>query len=119
MRTRLALTTATLITALTLTACGTNTDTSTDDDTSYSTPVTDTVDTTTPDPTPSLDKRDLTRMSIDITWDNSTPADQRNMCNGITLFGTDWAADELRRGAGDDSLDWDYAAQLIQGKCGL
>ncbi|MEW1754119.1 hypothetical protein [Streptomyces angustmyceticus] len=117
MTRRLALAVAALIAGLTLTACGTTPDTSSPDDT------TDYTTTATVDPaddsTHTSHRRELTRMSIDVTWDASTPADQRNMCNGITLFGTDWAADELRRGAGNDSLDWDYAAQIIQGKCGL
>ncbi|WP_329376239.1 hypothetical protein [Streptomyces sp. NBC_01483] len=39
------------------------------------------------------------------------------MCDGIALLGTDWAAEQIRQGAGDDSLDWDRAAVLIEGKC--
>ncbi|WP_331756651.1 hypothetical protein [Streptomyces decoyicus] len=122
MNRRIALAAVTLIAGLTLTACGTTPGTNTADDTtdySTTTATVDPADNTPDDTTPSLDRRELTRMSINVTWDASTTADQRNMCNGITMFGTDWAASELRRGAGDDSLDWDYAAQLIQGKCGL
>ncbi|MFI0156188.1 hypothetical protein [Streptomyces lydicus] len=123
-RMRRALTSAVLAIAVAapLTACGTADTSSTQ--TSHRTVQTtdDTVSDDTADVTSDtngLDQHELTRLSINITWDGSTPTDQQNMCNGITLFGTDWAATELRKGAGDDSLDWDYAALLIQHKCGL
>lgn len=66
---------------------------------------------------PDLSTRDLTKVSIDLTWDATAETDKDAMCDGISLFGTDWAAGQLRQGGGDDSLDWDYAAQLIEGKC--
>jgi hypothetical protein len=69
--------------------------------------------------TPAPNRRELTETSINITWDSSTETDKDSMCDGIILFGPEWAADQMRDGAGSDAslLDWDYAAQLIEGKC--
>lgn len=120
MNRRLALAAATVIAALTLTACGTSTSPAAVNPAPART-ASPAYDTDSTDGETSTDRRELTETAIDITWDNSTPTDQRNMCNGITIFGTEWAANELREGAGGDdtTLDWDYAAELIEGKCGL
>jgi hypothetical protein len=59
----------------------------------------------------------MTQAVVDLTWDNTSEVDKQSMCDGIDLFGTEWAADQLRDGAGDDSLDWDRAAVIIEGKC--
>ena len=67
--------------------------------------------------TPGIDRRTLTKLSIDATWDSSTETDKDSMCEGILLFGPEWAADQMRDGTGDETIDWDYAAQLIEGKC--
>ncbi|MFJ8677271.1 hypothetical protein [Streptomyces sp. NPDC093589] len=120
MNRRLTLTAAALIAALGLTACGTGSTPAPRPTHTRSIPTAppapatvDPVD----DPTPSLDRRELTRMSINYTWDNATPTDQRSMCNGIEMFGLDWSAEQLAKGGDSELLDWDYAAKLIEGKC--
>jgi hypothetical protein len=62
---------------------------------------------------------DTTAAIVDITWAQTSETDKDNMCAGIDLLGTDWAAEQMREGAGDDSVDWDQAAVLIQDKCAL
>ncbi|MFE2311647.1 hypothetical protein ACFXC8_00350 [Streptomyces sp. NPDC059441] len=93
---------------LTLTAC-TSTPASVDN------PATTTV-TETEHATPSDD--DMTQTVVDLSWDQQTDADKNAMCDGLALFGTEWGADQMRAGAGgDDSLDWDRAAVLVEQKC--
>jgi ABC-type glycerol-3-phosphate transport system substrate-binding protein len=60
---------------------------------------------------------DMTEAIVDLTWDQTSETDKQSMCAGIALLGTDWAAEQLQQGGGDDSLDWDRAAVLIEGKC--
>ncbi|MFF1358795.1 hypothetical protein [Streptomyces sp. NPDC058297] len=60
---------------------------------------------------------DMTQAIVDLTWDGASETDRQNMCDGIDLFGTEWAADQLREGGGDSGLDWDRAAEIIEGKC--
>jgi hypothetical protein len=103
-------------TVLSLTACGTSTRPT----------VTATVtETPTPaakpaaDPTPpAINKREITKLAIRMTWDGTSEADRDAMCGGIAIFGTDWAAEQLRTGGGSDAtLDWDYAAELVADEC--
>lgn len=68
-------------------------------------------------PPPASADDDMTQAVVDLTWDQTSEADKNSMCSGIDLFGTEWAADQLRDGGGDDSLDWDRAAVIIEGKC--
>ncbi|MBI0296319.1 hypothetical protein JBE04_18075 [Streptomyces sp. PRKS01-29] len=60
---------------------------------------------------------DTTAAVVDIVWAGTTETDRDSLCDGIAMFGVDWAAQQLRDGAGDDSLDWDYAVVLLEGKC--
>jgi hypothetical protein len=65
--------------------------------------------------TPAAD--DMTQTVVDLSWDQQTEADKDAMCFGLALYGTDWGAEQMRIGAGDDSVDWDQAAQLVEAKC--
>jgi ABC-type Fe3+-hydroxamate transport system substrate-binding protein len=70
-----------------------------------------------PTPTPELTPDDMTDAIVDITWGQTSEADKDDLCAGIALLGTDWAAEQLAIGGGDDSLDWDRAAVLYEAKC--
>ncbi|MGW1497558.1 hypothetical protein ACWCQW_03020 [Streptomyces mirabilis] len=96
--------------AFALTACTSTPDTSGD------TPATTTVIETTP-ATPAADD-DMTQTVVDLSWDQQTEADKNAMCFGLALYGTSWGAEQMRAGAGgDDSLDWNRAAVLVEAKC--
>ncbi|MFF7946997.1 hypothetical protein [Streptomyces griseorubiginosus] len=105
---RLRLTLATTFAALALTAC-----TSTDQPAPAETI---TVEATTPDPTPTLDD-DMTQLVVDLSWEQQTEDDKDAMCQGIALYGPDWAAEQMQQGAGDSVVDWDRAAELVEQKC--
>jgi hypothetical protein len=100
-----------------LTACGTTSDDTAPAPHATRPAVAITNDTT--DDTPTADSTtDETALIIDLAWAGRSDTDKRNMCAGIALFGTEWAADKMRDGAGgDDSIDWDRAAVLVQAKC--
>lgn len=69
---------------------------------------------------PTVDTRKLTEVAVEMTWAGSTEQAKDDMCAGVDMFGTDWAAKQLRDGGGTDSeLDWDLAAELIADKCAL
>jgi uncharacterized protein involved in copper resistance len=93
---------------LALTACTSTPDTSGDN------PATTTVIETT-DATPTTD--DMTQNVVDLSWDQQTEADKNAMCGGIAMFGSEWAAEQMRIGAGNESVDWDRAAVLVEQKC--
>lgn len=68
--------------------------------------------------TPGLGQRDITEVAMRMTWDGTSETDRDNMCAGVDLFGTEWAAEQLQSGGGTDAeLDWQYAAELIQIEC--
>jgi hypothetical protein len=75
--------------------------------------------TTTVEPTPNPTPHDTTDLVVDLTWNQQTETEKDTLCDGINLLGTEWAADEMQAGAGDDSLDWDRAAVLVEAKCAL
>ncbi|MFF7949113.1 hypothetical protein [Streptomyces griseorubiginosus] len=100
--------TALAITALALTAC-----TSTDQPAPAETI---TIQAPTPDPTPTLDD-DMTQLVVDLSWEQQTEDDKDAMCQGIALYGPDWAAEQMQQGAGDSVVDWDRAAELVEQKC--
>jgi hypothetical protein len=72
-------------------------------------------------PPPAIDRRTLTRLSIGVVWDDMTEAKKDSMCLGVEAFGTDWAAEQMRRGAHDNdnasTMDWEYAAEIVANKC--
>lgn len=102
---------AVLLTVL-LTACGTAPAAST-------APPADTPAATANDTSQNDTTTDDTALIVDITWAQTSETDKDNMCAGIDLLGTGWAAEQMREGAGDESVDWDRAAVLIQDKCVL
>jgi hypothetical protein len=108
MKIRHALAAIVAAAAFALTACTSTPDTSGDN------PATTTVIETT-DPTPTTD--DTTQNVVDLSWDQQTEADKNAMCGGIAMFGTRWAAEQMRIGAGNESVDWDRAAVLVEAKC--
>jgi uncharacterized protein involved in copper resistance len=108
MNTRHALAAIVAAAAFALTACTSTPDTSGDN------PATTTVIETT-DATPTSD--DMTQTVVDLSWDQQTEADKNAMCGGIAMFGADWAAEQMRIGAGNESVDWDRAAVLVEAKC--
>jgi hypothetical protein len=69
-----------------------------------------------PTPTPTFDD-DMTQLVVDISWSQQTETDKDAMCFGLALQGPEWAAEQMATGAGDDSVDWDRAAELVQQKC--
>jgi len=65
-----------------------------------------------------VDTRELTEVAVQMTWAGSTEQAKDDMCAGVDMLGTDWAAEQLRTGGGRDSeLDWPYAAELIKTEC--
>jgi hypothetical protein len=69
----------------------------------------------TPDPTPASD--DMTQLVVDISWGQQSEDDKDAMCLGIGVYGPGWAAEQMQAGAGDDSVDWQRAAELVEQKC--
>lgn len=68
--------------------------------------------------TGTADDSDMTDLVVDITWGQTTETDRDSLCDGITMFGTDWAAEQLRQGGGDDAgVDWSKAALILEDKC--
>lgn len=65
-------------------------------------------------PTPA---EDMTQAIVDLSWAQQTEADKDAMCFGLALYGTSWGAEQMRIGAGDESVDWNRAAVLVQAKC--
>ncbi|MDX3759318.1 hypothetical protein [Streptomyces sp. AK02-04a] len=114
MNARHALATILTAAALGLTAC---TGAPSNDSPATST-VTETADTTTaPDPAPAPASDDTTQAIVDYSWAQQTEDDKDAMCFGLALYGTSWGAKQMRIGAGDESVDWDRAAVLVQQKC--
>ena len=107
MRLRLILVTA--VAALALTACSSN-------DQPAATQTVTVQPTPEPAPTLSLDD-DMTALVVDISWSQQTEDDKDAMCFGIELGGPKWAAEQMAAGAGDDSVDWQRAAELVEAKC--
>lgn len=66
---------------------------------------------------PSIDPHKLTELAVSVTWDSTSNQDKTSICDGIALFGPDWAAQQLQADSSDTSIDWDYAAALIQNDC--
>jgi hypothetical protein len=60
---------------------------------------------------------DMTQAIVDLSWAQQTESDKDAMCFGLALYGTDWGAKQMRIGAGNESVDWDKAAQLVDAKC--
>lgn len=94
-----------------LTACSTSTDPKPE-----ATPAA-AITTTAPEPTPADTSDDMTQLVVDLSWAQQTEDDKDAMCLGIALGGPEWAAEQMRTGAGDESVDWDRAAELITDKC--
>lgn len=63
--------------------------------------------------TPGLDKRKITELSVGLVWDGYTETQKNALCFGVDAYGEDWLADQLN----SDSLDHDYAADLVAAKC--
>ena len=107
MRLRLTLTAA--IALLALTACSSN-------DQPAATQTVTVRPTPEPTPTLSLDD-DMTALVVDISWGQQSEDDKDAMCLGIGVYGPEWAAEQMAAGAGDDSVDWQRAAELVEQKC--
>jgi hypothetical protein len=60
---------------------------------------------------------DMTQAIVDLSWAQQTESDKDAMCFGLALYGTDWGAEQMRIGAGNESVDWDRAAVLVEAKC--
>jgi hypothetical protein len=60
---------------------------------------------------------DMTQAIVDLSWAQQTEDDKDAMCFGLALYGTDWGAEQMRIGAGNESVDWDRAAVLVEAKC--
>jgi hypothetical protein len=116
-RTLARIASAALLTAL-LTACGSTPDASTAQAPAAPATTSDVSQDATATATDTA--TDDTAVIVDLTWAQTSDADKDNMCAGIDLLGTGWAAAQMREGAGyDDSVDWEQAALLVQDKCAL
>ena len=75
---------------------------------------TETIEPETPD-------TDITDAAMELTWEQAPEEQRDTLCQGIDMFGTDWAARQLQSGgdtvSGDDVIDWDRAAQILETKC--
>jgi hypothetical protein len=69
------------------------------------------------DTTTTTSSDDMTQAIVDLSWAQQTESDKDAMCFGLALYGTDWGAKQMRIGAGNESVDWDQAAQLVEVKC--
>lgn len=69
-----------------------------------------------PTPTPTFDD-DMTALVVDLSWSQQTEDDKDAMCLGVGLYGPEWAAEQMAAGAGDDTVDWPRAAELVEQKC--
>ncbi len=62
----------------------------------------------------------LTRTTFDLTWSQASDVERDAYCMSVALLGPTAAADEMQTGAGgNDSLDWDLMAELLQTECDL
>lgn len=103
--TMLATATASILAALTLTACG--------------------VDTTTrPAPAAAApaaansDKAQLTRAAFSLTWADVSETERSTLCDSLLLLGPQGAATAMGGGpSGDPSLDWDLMVDLLETEC--
>lgn len=62
----------------------------------------------------------FTELVVGMSWDQQTREDKTALCDGIDLFGPQWAADTLRDNMTSSNgyeVDYDIAAQIIQDKC--
>jgi hypothetical protein len=59
----------------------------------------------------------MTALVVDLSWNQQSENDKDAMCFGIELGGPEWAAEQMRAGAGDSSVDWQRAAELVEAKC--
>lgn len=62
-----------------------------------------------------IDKRQLTELSVGLVWDGYSESRRDIMCAGLEAYGKDWFAKQME----SDSIDPDYAAELVAGKCEL
>lgn len=69
--------------------------------------------TKTPEKTPGLSKREITKLSVNMVWDGYDETQRDGLCLGIDLNGPDWFADQLQ----SDNIDPDYAGELVADKC--
>jgi len=63
--------------------------------------------------TPGLSKRDITKLSVDMVWNNYSNARRDLLCIGIEVNGPGWFADQMT----SDNVDREYAGQLVEEKC--
>ena len=70
---------------------------------------------------PEAPDTDITDAAMELTWEQAPEEQRDTLCQGIDMFGTDWAARQLQSGgdtvSGDDVIDWDRAAQILETKC--
>ncbi|MFG2425410.1 hypothetical protein ACGFWD_41275 [Streptomyces sp. NPDC048448] len=62
---------------------------------------------------PGIDKHTITKMAVNLTWQNYSEQRRDAACLGIDLYGKDWYAEQLK----SDSIEPDYAAELLADKC--
>lgn len=61
---------------------------------------------------------DITTLALDITWEQKTPTERDQMCDGVQLLGADRAAEEFMNGAGPDTtLDPDTVHDWLIDTC--
>jgi hypothetical protein len=66
-----------------------------------------------PKETGGLSKREITKLSVDVVWNNYTAAQRDAACLGIDTYGKDWYAKQLK----SKNIDPDYAADRLADHC--
>lgn len=61
--------------------------------------------------TPTLSEREIQELALDMTWDKASYSDQQDICDGVDLFGVDYAAGLMNEGA-----DYTFDEALIRSK---
>jgi len=79
-------------------------------------PPTTTTTTTTTTTAPPIDRRVLMRVAVDSTWNNMTFSEQREICDGVDLFGAETVAAMIFAGA-EGEIDLDIINEAVEGWC--
>lgn len=96
-------------------ACGSDTEPSQEETTSDWASEPDTTDTD-----ESLDRAEISRIAMEITFDSSTPEEQAKVCLGIELYGREWSKQNLQAWVSPEArenTDWDASVDYLIERC--
>ena len=54
---------------------------------------------------------------LETVWETRTLDEQTEICAGVLLYGTDWAAGQILEGDTSDVLGYDETVTFLTGKC--